>query len=160
MEESARDGWKRGIVRTDNGEVIARPLMLWAQLPATPLVDRSKTERWWCGWKRVTLGPMRIDGLAILASATFHLEVLSVLSLALTQEQVLLIDPAFRQWSESKAEVAALEALVARMTDPAKQRRRWLTQAVNRRTYWWGSIWTGFDARGGFASIQIKYVAP
>lgn len=89
--------------------------------------------------------PVHSSGLDLLAVLWFHHQQLTMLSL-------MDADPRFgTSWTDD-----SLEKERARQAS----HDAWLSRSLARqRNFPWGSVWSGYDDKGGFSSIVVRYAA-
>jgi hypothetical protein len=90
------------------------------------------------------IGKHEISGLGFTVTVYFYDELLESISMSSVNDE---LGTSWSDWSEQK------ELKRKELHD------RWLKNILGNRSphHKWGEVWSGYDAKGGFSSIEIRY---
>ena len=90
------------------------------------------------------IGPHEISGLIFIVTVYFYNELLESVSISSVNDE---LGTSWSDWSEQK-ELKKIEIHDA-----------WLKNLLGRESshYKWGEVWSGYDPKAGFSSIEIRY---
>ena len=91
-----------------------------------------------------SIGTYEISGLVFTVTVYFYNELLESISMSSTNDK---LSTSWSDWSEEK-ELKRKEIHDA-----------WLKNLLGRASshYKWGEVWSGYDSKAGFSSIEIRY---
>jgi hypothetical protein len=135
-----------GALTLEEPAVVIAPSLTRDQFLGSPLADGAATHvanEPYHSWK--LKGTYRSAGLDLLLVLWFRDQQLTMVSL-------MDRDPRFgTSWDDH-----SVENEMARQ----KSHDAWLSRALGpNREFSWGSVWSGYDERGGFSDIVVKYAA-
>jgi hypothetical protein len=127
-----------------SGVSIVKGLTSSQLLAAIPEVASSKSDMG-TGWVWYRLPPFYDGEVVVVVSLAFNNDNLEVINLADTHAR---FGKSWADWSEEKARLRAISI------------GAWLnSKGFTARTYPWGSVWVGYDAKSASGSAVVRFTA-
>jgi len=142
--------WRAGTLRTDSGDLLARPGLSAEEFLNTPLGGAAKVERRPPAYIRATTDPVTLGGYECVARLWFEEGLLEEAEIVVT---------------ESTAERFGFETgFAARHDGPEVEfLEEWIRRETGRKPpmrFRWGEIGQVYDGIGGYARIRFGYRPP